>query len=122
MKKKPSEQVERKRVISGFYGSNVSWGNNGLFLIRYKNINMRLIVSNELDWEHVSVSLPGKKRTPTWDEMCHVKSLFWDKDECVVQYHPAEKDYVNNHPYVLHLWKPIGVDVPKPPSIMVGVV
>jgi hypothetical protein len=28
--------------------------------------------------------------------------------------------YVNCHPYVLHLWKPTGVDLQAPPAILVG--
>lgn len=55
-------------------------------------------------WEHVSVSL--ENRCPTWDEMCFVKDLFWEPEECVIQYHPPRSKYVNNHPYVLHMWKP----------------
>ena len=30
------------------------------------------------------------------------------------------KDYINLHPNCLHLWKPIKVDLPKPPSILIG--
>ena len=37
-------------------------------------------------WEHVSVSRPD--RCPTWDETCAVKRLFWDDEECVLQFHP----------------------------------
>jgi hypothetical protein len=37
-----------------------------------------------------------------------------------VQYHPAEKDYVSNHPYCLHIWKPVGVELPVPLPEMVG--
>jgi hypothetical protein len=77
-------------------------------------------------WEHVSVSVhyrkgfEEKKRTPTWAEMCYIKDLFWEKDECVVQYHPKEEDYVNYHPHVLHLWKKvIGEEFPVPPKICV---
>lgn len=57
-------------------------------------------------WEHVSVSTI--ERCPTWDEMCKVKSLFWDDDDLVVQYHPPASEYVNNHPYTLHLWRKSG--------------
>ena len=39
-------------------------------------------------WEHVSVSY--KNRVPTWDEMCKVKDMFWNDEECVVQYHPPK--------------------------------
>lgn len=68
-------------------------------------------------WEHVSVSVihGTKSRIPTWEEMCKVKDLFWDKDDCVIQYHPPESKYINNHPNVLHLWRPIGIDIPMPP-------
>ena len=49
------------------------------------------------------------------------KDLFWLPEETVVQYHPAKADYVNTHPYVLHLWKQIGSEFPKPPKIFVGI-
>jgi hypothetical protein len=72
-------------------------------------------------WEHVSVHVVeyGKMRTPTWDEMCAVKDIFWDDDEAVVQYHPEKKNYVNVHPHVLHLWKPTAAALPTPPAICV---
>lgn len=69
-------------------------------------------------WEHVSVST--RTRCPTWEEMCWVKSLCWGDDECVVEFHPPKADYVNCHPHCLHLWKPVGVELPRPPSICVG--
>jgi hypothetical protein len=70
------------------------------------------------DWEHVSVSTTT--RTPSWQEMCWVKDLFWGKEEVVMQLHPAKSEYVNHHPYCLHLWKPIDSVIPLPPSHMVG--
>ncbi|MCR4532718.1 hypothetical protein NUV62_17465 [Acinetobacter venetianus] len=71
-----------------------------------------------MGWEHVSVSLPA--RCPTWEEMCFIKSLFWGEDDCVIQYHPPKSDYVNNHQYCLHMWRPIEQSLPTPPSFMVG--
>ncbi len=53
--------------------------------------------------------------------MCFIKDLFWDEDDVVVQYHPAKSDYVNNHQYTLHLWRPTEGEMPTPPSIMVGI-
>ena len=70
-------------------------------------------------WEHVSASY--NRKTPTWEEMCRIKDIFWHEDECVIQYHPAKEDYINCHPHCLHLWKPIGVEIPKPPKIFVGI-
>jgi len=103
--------------------SDESFGNNGAFILKLNKRHlahqcMRAIASDEGGWEHVSVSF--QRRTPTWEEMCIVKDLFWDGDDCVVQYHPPESAYVNNHPYCLHLWKPRGVPMPMPPEWMVG--
>ncbi len=78
------------------------------------------VASNGEGWEHVSVSLPY--RCPTWKEMCHIKSIFWDDDEVVLQYHPKKDEYVNFHPYCLHLWNPIGVEIPRPPTHLIGFV
>lgn len=97
-------------------------GNNGMFVIPAglrRPMAMRCVASDGIGWEHVSVSVSG--RCPTWEEMCYVKSVFWDPEDVVLQYHPRESDYVNNHPYCLHLWRPIGVVIPTPPSIAVGV-
>lgn len=52
--------------------------------------------------------------------MCWVKDLFWDAEECVVQFHPPASQYINCHPHCLHLWKPIGGNVPTPPTWMIG--
>lgn len=66
-----------------------------------------------LPWEHVSVSV--KDRCPTWEEMCWVKSLFFEPEETVVEFHPPQSRYVNRYPYTLHLWRPVGVELPLPP-------
>ena len=77
-----------------------------------------VIFTSSLGWEHASVSQNNK--TPTWDIMCRVKDIFWNDDECCVEYHPKKEDYVNMHEHCLHIWKPIGVELPTPPSIMIG--
>lgn len=68
-------------------------------------------------WEHLSVAF--KDRTPTWDEMCQYKDIFFEKDECCVQYHPAESEYVNIHEHCLHIWKPLKEKLPTPPKRLV---
>lgn len=68
-------------------------------------------------WDHVSVSL--KNRCPAWDEMKFVKEQFFDPEELAVQFHPPESRYVNNHPYVLHIWRPIRFGIPLPPPELV---
>lgn len=105
----------RNLTIKGRAGDNAiggSWYDS----ISGKTLNF--IFSNQLGWEHLSVSMPS--RTPSWDQMCRMKDIFWDKDECCVQYHPKEEDYVNNHPHCLHIWKPVDIELPTPPSILVG--
>lgn len=107
------------RIKSGsFLESNDRYGNNGAFKIRFESYEFLVIASDGEDWEHVSVSLLN--RTPNWKEMCFIKDLFWDEDDCVVQYHPPKKEYVNNHPHCLHLWRPTKKEIPIPPSILVG--
>lgn len=76
-------------------------------------------------WEHVSVSIMTRHNRPTippnWQEMCWVKDLFWEPHEAVVQFHPAQSDYVNHHAGTLHLWRPLHVAFPVPSPLAVGV-
>lgn len=69
-------------------------------------------------WGHVSASYPN--RCLTWEEMCFIKDWFFNEEECVVQYRPKKSEYVNRHPYCLHLWKQQGVEYTTPPMILVG--
>jgi hypothetical protein len=80
--------------------------------------DLRIIFSDGEGWEHVSVSLPS--RCPYWDEMMFVKALFWDDEDAVMQLHPPKSEYVNEHPYCLHLWRPTDQVIPLPPSEFVG--
>lgn len=82
---------------------------------------LRVMVSSgadEVPWEHVSVST--KTRCPTWKEMCWIKELFFEDEEVVIQYHPRKSDYVNQHPFCLHMWRPLNAELPLPPTIAVG--
>ena len=107
------------RVREGRLASDDRIGNNGLFIVKNHHGALRVIASDGMDWEHVSVSLAH--RCPSWREMCEVKALFWDPEDVVIQYHPRESQYVNNLPYCLHLWRPQTAPLPEPPSILVGV-
>lgn len=88
-----------------------------------KGRQLRIIASDgeETGWDHVSVSIPDQRRCPSWDEMCFVKSLFWDDEEAVIQFHPPKSEYVNNHAGCLHLWRCVKEPFPIPPSILVGI-
>jgi hypothetical protein len=108
------------RVRSGRLGSDDSIGNCGAFVLKLNHgQQLNIIASDGAGWEHVSVS--RNDRCPTWEEMCKVKDVFWDEYDCVVQYHPAKSEYVNNHPFCLHLWREVGREFPVPESILVGV-
>lgn len=54
-------------------------------------------------WHHVSVSCPT--RIPTYDELQLVRRLFIGEDAECYQVFPPRSRYVNDHPYVLHLWR-----------------
>lgn len=103
--------------------SDRTYGNNGAFVIqRNAGTCFLIIASDGAGWEHVSVHCVSKgiERTPTWAEMCFVKDIFWDREDCVIQYHPAESEYVNLHKHTLHLWRPTDQEIPIPPKILVG--
>ena len=108
------------RLRTGRLASDERNGNNGAFFVprRPGEAPLQIIASDGGGWEHVSVSLPH--RCPSWAEMCEVRALFWDDEDVGVQFHPARSEYVNNHPYCLHLWRPTGHDIQTPPSLLVG--
>ena len=118
------EKIETGRVRTGDLRSNPSNGGNGAFFVfgpcgeKLKIIASDGTSSDADAWEHVSIST--RRRVPNWQEMCFVKDLFWNDEECVVQFHPPKSEYINNHPYCLHLWRPLDRQMPMPPSILVG--
>jgi len=126
-------------------GTTSADGNNGAFAVLSPEPGwtLQLICSDGSDpefaadrWEHVSVhayrtsqtdvpqllgqSRVPKMRTPTWKEMAFIKNLCWDDEDVVMQLHPKRSEYVNQHPHVLHLWRPVDLVIPTPPSIFVG--
>ncbi len=135
-------QFRVKNAKNPEYNTTDANGNNGCFSIKKtvgKPLGLRdkhgilkkggkqqfrlflIFASDKMGWEHVSVYIIGnRKELPTWDEMCHIKDLFWDKTDTVIQYHPSEEDYVNNA-NVLHLWSPTKEDIPTPPSVLIGI-
>lgn len=122
--------LENYRLCTGEYRTRAG-EQRGAFLIPNGPTGRQLTViaddgtdRNEprqlLGWEHVSVSLSKHKpNLPNWIEMDFVKRLFWDDEECVVQFHPPRSQWVNNVP-VLHLWRWRGGEFPMPPSLLVG--
>jgi hypothetical protein len=79
---------------------------------------MKVIASFGLGWDHVSVSRPTK--CPNWPEMDFVRRLFFKDNETVMQLHVPVGEHISYHPYCLHLWRPHGVEIPRPPNELVG--
>lgn len=110
----------RGREVIEFYG----WEGDdtcGAFMLRSSidGGDLVVIASNGEGWDHVSVS--RRNRCPNWTEMEQVKRLFFRDDETAMQLHVPPADYVNAHPYTLHLWRPLDQEIPRPPGIMVGI-
>jgi hypothetical protein len=79
---------------------------------------MRIVASSDEGWDHVSVS--RRNRPPNWQEMEHVKRMFFKDDETAMQLHVPPADHISCHPHCLHLWRPQRIEIPRPPAIMVG--
>ncbi len=127
------------RVISGPIPSQEADGNNGAFRIPFTydphNVIIdkavkpshvfNVIVSDGESWDHVSVHVSIELRavrtvrTPSWDEMCFIKNLFFEAEEACMQIHPPASRYVNHHPSTLHLWRSHNRSIQMPPLFMV---
>jgi hypothetical protein len=129
MRDKLTLAIEATRIRTGPMASSPDMGRNGAFAITTpQGVRLNVIISDGKDWsesglpgppwEHVSVSRGD--RCPTWEEMAYVKSLFWRPDETVVQFHVPERQHINCHQFCLHLWRPVGVELPMPPAATVG--
>jgi hypothetical protein len=100
----------------------LGWGDDGCGLFRIPfpatGVTLNVIASTGGGWDHVSVSLPN--RCPNWPEMDYIKRLFFRKDEAAMQLHVPVEEHVSLHPYCLHLWRPQGAEIPRPPAVMVA--
>jgi len=87
----------------------------------FRIFEMLVIASADAGWDHVSVS--RKDKIPTWDNMQHIKNIFFKDDEVAMQLHVPKKDHISNFNNCLHLWRPWdligGVAIPIPPKEMV---
>lgn len=95
-----------------------------------KAIQLKLMLNTQYDkqscvkftkamgWEHLSVSFDDM--LPDWNYMQEMKEMFWKDDEECFQLHPKKENYINNHNYCLHIWRPLEQQIPIPPTILVG--
>lgn len=108
--------IIKKEKSNGFGGTYCIFEHkNGTAKLKQQ---LHFIFSWACGFEHLSVSTPT--RTPTWDEMCIMKDVFWRDDEECMQLHPKKENYIDNMKYCLHIWRPINQAIPMPPNIMVG--
>jgi hypothetical protein len=117
-------RVELPPIIADFWnvptlgGSLAAICGAFVFLSPIDKRRLRVIASNGEGWDHVSVSLAN--RCPRWSEMEYVKRLFFHDHETAMQLHVPPADHISDHPYCLHLWRPHGTEIPRPPAIMVS--
>lgn len=116
---------EKTRITAGMFATDEHDGNNGSFIIknpftRNGKPEFTVFASDGEGWEHVSVSFSF--RTPTWEEMCFIKNMFWDEEDTVIQIHPPRSQYVNQHEFTLHLWRPAVGLITMPHADLVGIV
>jgi len=52
--------------------------------------------------------------------MAYIKKLFFRDDETAMELHVPASDHISDHDNCLHLWRPQEVEIPRPPSWMVG--
>jgi len=119
--------LNQYRIRRGELSSPDSYGMAGAFLIPIGLKRRAVVVSCNGDigtgWEHVSVHIiSGKKKhqeTPTWNDMCYIKNMFWSDDEIAIQIHPKKTDYINVHNHTLHLWRSLNQELLTPPNLLV---
>ena len=120
MRSQPTTRLEAYRFHHPTLGAGTRGKLYGAFLIPCPGAKLHVISSGEshtnMPWEHVSVSVYGVERCPTWDEMSLVKDLFWLPTETVVQFHPPRSKHINHHKFCLHLWRDVRVNYELPPS------
>lgn len=74
---------------------------------RHAHSDLLVITSGRVEkdgkrWIHVSMSYPTK--LPGWGVYRMVKDRFIGRDKKAIQVLPADSEYVNVHPNVLHMW------------------
>lgn len=114
--KTTNEIILSKRVLIGREGIDGFSGEIHLPLWKGS-----VICSTGAGWEHVSVAPYKSRITPSWDDMCLIKDIFFYESEAVIQIHPPKSEYVNEKENCLHLWRCTYKEMCLPPAILVGI-
>lgn len=111
-------KAERWRITKGTLGaqldSDATYGWNGAFLVPLDGQMWQVIISDGGGWRHLSATNAQKRETPSWHTMCRLRDYFFDDSAWVVQFHPPKEAYINDHPFVLHLWESLDAEMPVP--------
>lgn len=92
---------------------------DGFFVVKnhgFREINV--VVSTEGGWDLVSVMTRGS--SPTWDEMCLVREIFFRDDETAIQYSVPKPERISTHKFALHWWRPHTLELPRPPRELIA--
>jgi hypothetical protein len=103
----PDALLERvvRRVLPPGWVRLQDGPDGALYQSKSQGLGVIASVAQEMDgrwWHHVSLS--RRSRMPSWDDVRHVKDVFIGRDRKAIQVLPAEAEYVNYHPFCLHLW------------------
>jgi hypothetical protein len=69
----------------------------------FKHGEVQCILVKEPNGWHLSMST--KSRLPTYDEMKEIRYQYVPDDVYMAQIFPPKKEFVNVHPYTLHLYQ-----------------
>lgn len=99
--KTPEEIAISKRII---IEKNDKEGGYG-YLVYGALKNCTVIWGRNEGGKHDHVSVAPTGRTPTWEEMCAVKDIFFTDEEECYQVFPKTSEYVNLKKTCLHIWR-----------------
>lgn len=103
-------------TLSAFEWARISCPMSGL--LAYQNLlsGLRVIESERQErladgrlWHHVSCSHQG--HLPSFNELKLMKRCFVGDERTALQVFPPAVQYVNDHPFVLHLWTCVSEEV-----------
>ena len=79
-------------------------------VVRLRDVKLTVILEVEVVdaqlWAHLSVGGGYVYRVPSWEELSWCKQYFLG-DRRAIQVLPPRDEYINLHPYVLHLYVPL---------------
>lgn len=132
----PFKFPEEHRITEGGPMASTSLEkSNGLFLIPMKikiptghnkaprevRYYLSCLCTTYMAWESILVSCLNEAiktipRSPTNEELMHVKEKFWGPDVDVMQLFPSEKTDMQAPPATALLWRPMFSILPVPPA------